>query len=281
MPSSGARGPRRESSRLSRRRIVWVFPNFEEALWSGQHCSSPRGAARRAAARVEARDAVIGEIDPARIRVAGAEPATRHPDLRGRPARADDGRGRARRRREPGRAKTVSTSTPTRSPRHSTWRPTTSRHGGPGQPPAPARARARPGQARARGGGHAGERIATLGDATGLPLHVLDPRAPLDLDDVRALLRAPRARTARGRRLPRRPDRPREGRADRPDQAARRLPLRRPDRHRQDGDREGVQRVPLRLAGSADPARHERVPDPGEPRAAPRRRDAKARGRRR
>ena len=28
--------------------------------------------------------------------------------------------------------------------------------------------------------------IATLSDATGLPLHVLDPRAPLSLDDVRA-----------------------------------------------------------------------------------------------
>ena len=29
--------------RLSQRPIVWVFPNFEEALWSGQHMQSPRG----------------------------------------------------------------------------------------------------------------------------------------------------------------------------------------------------------------------------------------------
>ncbi len=37
--------------------------------------------------------------------------------------------------------------------------------------------------------------------------------------------------------------------------------LRRPDRHRQDGDRQGARGVHVRLAGAADPARHERVPD--------------------
>ena len=115
--------------------------------------------------------------------------------------------------------------------------------------------------------------IATLSDATGLPLHVLDPRAPLSLDHVREFFDVARARPARGGRVPRRPDRAREGGADRPDAAARRLPLRRPDRHRQDRDREGVQRLRLRLRGPARPPRHERVPDPGEPRAPPRRRD--------
>ena len=30
-------------SRLGRRRIAWIFPNFEESLWSGQHTQSPRG----------------------------------------------------------------------------------------------------------------------------------------------------------------------------------------------------------------------------------------------
>ncbi len=51
--------------RLSRRRIVWVFPNFEEALWSGQHMQSPRGVLDALLPHVEAGDAVVvGEIDP-------------------------------------------------------------------------------------------------------------------------------------------------------------------------------------------------------------------------
>jgi ATP-dependent Clp protease ATP-binding subunit ClpC len=51
--------------RLSRRRIVWVFPSFEEALWSGQHMQSPRGVLDALLPHVEAGDAVVvGEIDP-------------------------------------------------------------------------------------------------------------------------------------------------------------------------------------------------------------------------
>ena len=51
--------------RLSRRPIVWVFPNFEEALWSGQHIQSPRGVLDALLPAVEAGDAVVvGEIDP-------------------------------------------------------------------------------------------------------------------------------------------------------------------------------------------------------------------------
>ena len=61
--------------------------------------------------------------------------------------------------------------------------------------------------------------IATLSAATGLPLHVLDPRAPLRLDDVRAFFEEPRPRAARGGRVPRRQDRAGEGRAHRPDPA--------------------------------------------------------------
>ena len=51
--------------RLSQRPIVWVFPNFEEALWSGQHMQSPRGVLDALLPHVEAGDAVVvGEIDP-------------------------------------------------------------------------------------------------------------------------------------------------------------------------------------------------------------------------
>ena len=113
--------------------------------------------------------------------------------------------------------------------------------------------------------------LARSSETTALPLHILDPRAPLDLGEVRAL-RVARPRPARGGRVPRRADRADQGRAHRSDPAARRVPLRRPDRHRQDRAREGARRVPLRLAGPARPARHERVPDAGEPRPPARRR---------
>ena len=47
------------------RSIVWLFPSFEEALYSGQHSRSPRGLLDAMLPAIEARDiAVIAEIDP-------------------------------------------------------------------------------------------------------------------------------------------------------------------------------------------------------------------------
>ena len=106
--------------------------------------------------------------------------------------------------------------------------------------PAPAGARPRPRRRPRRG-----EQRST--DATcsrrcpplGLPLALLDPTSPLPSTEVRAFFEracssSPRRSSASssGSRWSRR--------AHRPDAAARRLPLRRPDRHRQDGDREGA-----------------------------------------
>ena len=73
--------------------------------------------------------------------------------------------------------------------------------------------------------------LSTLSDATGLPLHVLDPRASLSLERVRAFFEARVLGQPEAVDVPRRPDRARQGGADRSDPAARRLPLRRPDRH--------------------------------------------------
>ena len=51
--------------RLGRRRIAWIFPSFEEALWSGQHQQNPRGVLDAMLPHVEAGEAiVVGEIDP-------------------------------------------------------------------------------------------------------------------------------------------------------------------------------------------------------------------------
>ena len=110
--------------------------------------------------------------------------------------------------------------------------------------------------------------VDTLSDATGLPLHMLDPRSALNLDDVRAFLERRRPWPARCGRVPRRAHRAHQGRAHRPDPPAWRVPLRRPDRYRQDRARKEAGRVHLRLPGAPRAARHERVPDARQPRAA-------------
>ena len=52
-------------ARLAHRPVVWVFPSFEEALWSGQHTQSPRGVLDALLPYVESGEAVVvGEIDP-------------------------------------------------------------------------------------------------------------------------------------------------------------------------------------------------------------------------
>ena len=50
---------------MARRAIVWIFPSFEEALWSGQHMQSPRGLLDALLPHVESGEAtIVGEIDP-------------------------------------------------------------------------------------------------------------------------------------------------------------------------------------------------------------------------
>ena len=114
--------------------------------------------------------------------------------------------------------------------------------------------------------------IATLSDATGLPLHVLDPRAPLSLDRVRADF---------GARVLGQPEAV-ECLVDRV--ALVKAGLTDPTRPlgvllfvgpTGTGKTEIAKAfsVLVRLRGPARPARHERVPDTGEPRPAARRRE--------
>ena len=100
------------------------------------------------------------------------------------------------------------------------------------------------------------------------------PRAGPDL-----LLEPDRGPVGSGR-LPRRTDRAHQGRLDGPDPATRRLPLRRPDRYRQDGAGEVARGVPLRFARPPRPPGHERVPDGGQPGAIAGRPARAVRGRR-
>ena len=115
--------------------------------------------------------------------------------------------------------------------------------------------------------------IATLSLLSGIPLAMLDPTQPLGLDSIREFLEARVIGQKEATGRPRRPRRARQGRSHRPEPAARRLPLRRPDRDRQDRAREGAHRASLRQPVAARAARHERVSDPGQPRAPARRRE--------
>ncbi|HEX4929835.1 MAG TPA: AAA family ATPase, partial [Gaiellaceae bacterium] len=173
--------------RLSRRRIVWVFPSFEEALWSGQHMQSPRGVLDALLPHVEAGDAVVvGEIDPRayelvlqhRPRVARLFEVVRLAPL------ADDAAIEVARDWAGHNGLVVEDETLAEALDLASHYLAAS---------------ASPGNVlrvlelvRDRiARGVAAEVtpetvIATLSDATGLPLHVLDPRAPLSLDRVRS-----------------------------------------------------------------------------------------------
>jgi ATP-dependent Clp protease ATP-binding subunit ClpC len=173
--------------RMRKKTVVWVFPSFEEALYAGQHSRSPRGMIDAMLPANEAREiAVIGEIDPTAFEllaqhrpkvtrlfeVVRLAPMTDAEALKIARAWAND------------YGVDVSDETLAESLDLAT-------HYLPGT--------AAPGNVlrllelvleRVTRGLAAGltpeSVIETLSAATGLPLHVLDPRAPLRLDDVRA-----------------------------------------------------------------------------------------------
>ena len=103
--------------------------------------------------------------------------------------------------------------------------------------------------------------IDALSQISGLPKLVLDTRQRLGLAEVRGFFASRVMGQPEAVDGGRRPHRHAEGRADRSATADRRLPLRGPDRHRQDRARQDARRVPVRLGRAHDPARHERVPD--------------------
>ena len=261
-------------SRLGRRRIAWIFPNFEESLWSGQHTQSPRGLLDGLLPHVEAGDAiVVGEVDPRayelllqhRPRLARLFEVVRLAPMVPQDAIevARDWAG--------GHGLEVDDDTLAEALDLAThYLPTAAAPGNILRVLELVRDRIERGVAEAVDPETV---IATLSDATGLPLHVLDPRAPLSLDLVREyfasrVIGQPEAVACLVDRIAL----VKAGLTD-PDAAARRVPLRRPDRHRQDRAREDVRRISLRLRGSDAPPRHERVPDRREPRAPPGRRD--------
>ena len=173
-------------SRLGRRRIAWIFPNFEESLWSGQHTQSPRGLLDGLLPHVEAGDAiVVGEVDPRayelllqhRPRLARLFEVVRLAPM------APQDTMEVARDWAAGHELEVDDDTLAEALDLAThYLPTAAAPGNVLRVLELVRDRIERGVAVAVDPETV---IATLSDATGLPLHVLDPRAPLHLDLVR------------------------------------------------------------------------------------------------
>ena len=261
--------------------VVWVLPELQETLFAGQHTRSPQGLLDALLPHIESGAiTLVAEVTPtaaellvsARPRVASAFEVIRVRPLEeadtiavARHALEQDVLRRRDRRRDAGRGVRARAAVPARR-----------RAAG---EPAPAAARDRRGgggvrcrELRGRGGARHDRR------RLGPPARTARPRRAASARRGARVLRAPRPRAAGGRRLRRRAHRDGQGGGHRPHPAARRLPLRRPDGHGQDRDREGARGVPVRLGRPARAPRHERVPDPGVGGAASIRHDQDQRG---
>jgi ATP-dependent Clp protease ATP-binding subunit ClpC len=177
--------------KLEGRTIVWVFPNFEDALWSGQHSRSPVGLLDLLLPAVESRAVtILGEIDPlayellvtSRPRIARLFEVVRLP-----PMTDDEALEIARGWSKDNRLEIDAETRAEALDLASHYLPATVAPGNLLRLLELVRDRVSRGLASEV---TPETIIATLSDATGLPLHVLDPRAPLDLAEVRKELAA-------------------------------------------------------------------------------------------
>ncbi len=172
--------------RMNRRSIVWLFPSFEEALFSGQHSRSPRGLLDAMLPAIEARDiAVVGEIDPTAYELlAQNRPrVTRLFEvIRLAPMTDEDTLAVARAWAEDYGVDVDDATLEESLDLATHYLPGTAAPGNLLRLLELVLERVTRGLASAVTPESV---IATLSAATGLPLHVLDPRAPLRLDDVR------------------------------------------------------------------------------------------------
>ncbi len=177
--------------RTAGRKIAWIFPSFEEALWSGQHMQSPRGVLDALLPFVESGDAiVVGEIDPLayelviqqRPRVARLFEVVRLTPISDADA-LEVARGWAAQNELEVDDDTLAEALDLAS--H--YLPATAAPGNLLRLLELVRDRIRRGVASEVSPETV---ISTLSDATGLPLHVLDPRATLSLERVRAFFEA-------------------------------------------------------------------------------------------
>jgi ATP-dependent Clp protease ATP-binding subunit ClpC len=168
------------------RRVLWVLPAFEEALWAGQHSRNPHGLLDALLPFVEARQLVIvGELEPQayelvvqrRPRVTSA-----FETLRLEPLDRDEAIAAAVGWRE---AVGVDVDDATIGDAYDLAQHYVAGVAAPGRLLRLLKAAHGHATVVGRDRVRSPDVLATLSEATGLPLHVVDPHAPLDLDGVR------------------------------------------------------------------------------------------------
>ena len=168
------------------RRAVWVAPAFEELLWAGQHSRSPQGLLDALMPYVEAREIVIvGILEPRAYELLVQQRprlVSVFETLRLEPLDRDEALEVAAHWREHAGAQVDDD---TIAEAYDLAEHYIARVAAPGRLLrllSTARARAR---LSGREEVTSADLLETLSEATGLPLHVVDPDAPLDLDEVR------------------------------------------------------------------------------------------------
>jgi ATP-dependent Clp protease ATP-binding subunit ClpC len=168
------------------KRVLWVLPSFEETLWAGQHARSPRGLLDALLPFVEARQVVIvGELEPKayellvqqRPRVTSA-----FETLRLEPLDREEAIAVASHWRD---GLEVDLDDATIGDAYDLAQHYIAGVAVPGRVLRLLRAAAGRATVEGRERVRTPDVLETLSEATGLPLHVVDPMAPLDLGDVR------------------------------------------------------------------------------------------------
>ena len=172
--------------RMRGRKVIWLLPGFEEALWAGQHQQSPHGLLDALLPHVESGQiVVVGEIDPVAYElVAQLRPRVSRVFrvVRLAPMLEDEAVAVARDWTDTAGIEVADETIREALDLASHYLP------GLAAPGSLIRILELAAERAERAGEAAVEPqtiIATLAEATGLPLHVLDPRAQLDLGAVR------------------------------------------------------------------------------------------------
>ncbi len=175
------------ATRSAEGRVLWVMPAFAEAVSAGQHSRSGVGLLDRLFPYLEAGQIrMVGELDPRaydlvlqqRPRTSSAFTA-----LQLRPLDEAETVRAAQHWRDRARAEIEDTTLATAYDLAAQYLPGLAPPGG-----LLRLLKASLGRVRSEGGNavEVADLLATLSEATGLPLHVVDPQAPLDLEHVRA-----------------------------------------------------------------------------------------------
>ena len=172
--------------RMAGRHAVWVMPAFEQALWAGAHSRNPRGLLDTLLPFVDAREiVVVGELEPGaydlivqqRPRVTESFEAVRLPALTPE-EELEVARDWVERERAGVDERTVEES-------RGLAQHYLAGAAAPGRLLRLLKATRARAEREGRGRFDTHDVLETLSETTGLPLHVVDPNTPLDLDEVR------------------------------------------------------------------------------------------------